>query len=204
MSRKVPNRLPLARVEIRLAGSGGQGIILAGLVLAEAAGVYDGHQVAMVQSYGPEARGGTSKAEVIISEDPIDYPLCESVDLLLALNQEACDTYCWDLKPAAWVIVDKDLVTHPPSTRAVPLPFSATARDKLKRIMTANVIALGAISELTGIVTRHSLEKSLLTRVPPGTDVLNKKALGLGVKLARDYLGRHSVPPEEKVEDEII
>jgi 2-oxoglutarate ferredoxin oxidoreductase subunit gamma len=202
MSRKVPNRRPLGRVEVRLAGSGGQGILLAGLVLAEAAGVYDGNEVAMVQSYGPEARGGSSKAEVIISEDPIDYPLCASVDLLLALNQEACDAYCWDLKPAAWVIVDKDLVTHPPSSRAIPLPFSATARDKLKRMMAANVVALGAIAELTGIVTRRSLEKSLLTRVPPGTEALNKKALGLGIKLARAYLGRQPVPVDEEAGDE--
>ena len=83
------NHVPLARVrlEVRLAGSGGQGIILAGLVLAEAAGIYDGREVAMVQSYGPEARGGTSKAEVIISDASIDFPLCTQVDVLLALTQ---------------------------------------------------------------------------------------------------------------------
>ena len=112
-------------------------------------------------------RGGTSKAEVIISDVPIDYPLCTQVDLLLALNQEACDAYCWDLKPNAWIVVDRDLVTHPPSSRAIALPFTAVARDKLKRIMVANVVALGAISELTAIVTRRSLERSLLGRVPP-------------------------------------
>ncbi len=204
MSRKVSNRLPLSRVEVRLAGSGGQGIILAGLVLAEAAGVYDGHEVTMVQSYGPEARGGTSKAEVIISEDPIDYPLCASVDLLLALNQEACDAFCWDLKPEAWIIVDKDLVVHPPSSRAILLPFSAAARDKLNRIMTANVVALGAIAELTGIVSRRALEKSLLTRVPPGTEALNKRALALGTKLARVHLGRQSPQNQEETEDAVI
>ncbi len=93
MSHKTLRPLPTPRVEIRLAGSGGQGLILAGLVLAEAAGVYDGREVAMVQSYGPEARGGASKAEIIISDSPIDYPLCTHVDILLALNQEACDAY---------------------------------------------------------------------------------------------------------------
>ncbi len=202
MSHRSHNPLPLPRIEVRLAGSGGQGLILAGLVLAEAAGVFDGREVAMVQSYGPEARGGTSKAEVIISEVPIDYPLCTQVDVLVALNQEAADTYCWDLKPGAWVLIDKDLVLHPPSSRAVALPFTEMARDKLKKIMVANIIALGTISELTGIVTRRALERSLLTRVPSGTEELNKKALSLGAKLARQYGGKQGVEDEQDRESE--
>ncbi len=109
----------------------------------------------------------------------------------LALNQEACDAYCWDLKPNAWIVVDRDLITHPPTSRAIALPFTAVARDKLKRIMVANVVALGAISELTGIVTRRSLERSLLSRVPRGTEELNKKALSLGVKLVRHTEGQN-------------
>jgi len=202
MSQRSHVPLPFTRIEVRLAGSGGQGLILAGLVLAEAAGVFDGREVAMVQSYGPEARGGASKAEVIISDIPIDYPLCAQVDVLLALNQEAADTYCWDLKPGAWVLIDKDLVLHPPSSKAIALPFTAVARDKLKRIMVANVVALGAISELTGVVTRRALEKSLLTRVPTGTEELNKKALSLGAKLARQYGGKQGMEDEEDRESE--
>jgi 2-oxoglutarate ferredoxin oxidoreductase subunit gamma len=197
MRQKGHTPLPQRRVEVRLAGSGGQGLILAGLVLAEAAGVFDGREVAMVQSYGPEARGGTSKAEVIISDEPIDYPLCTQVDLLLVLNQEACDVYSWDLKPSAWIVVDKDLVTHPPSSRAIALPFTAVAAAKLKKTMVANVVALGAIAELTGIVSRRSLERSLLSRAPAGTAELNKKALSLGAKLARDLSGKQNPPDEE-------
>lgn len=180
----------LGRVETRLAGSGGQGLLLAGLVLAEAAGLYDGREVAMVQSYGPEARGGASKAEVIISDQAIDYPLCTRVDLFLALTQEAADAYCWDLKPNAWIIVDSDLVSHPPSSKAVRLPFTAAARDKLKKPMVANVVALGAIAEITGVISRRGLEKALLARVPAGTEALNKKALALGAKLAREAEGQ--------------
>ncbi|MCB2188638.1 MAG: 2-oxoacid:acceptor oxidoreductase family protein [Deltaproteobacteria bacterium] len=187
------------RHEIRLAGSGGQGLILAGLILAEAAGLYDNREVAMVQSYGPEARGGASKAEVIISSHPIDYPLCTRVDVFLALTQEAADSYGWDLKPEAQIIVDTDLVSHPPSSRAMALPFTATARDKLKKPMVANVVALGAICELTGVVSRRSLERALLARVPAGTEALNKKALSLGVKMVRDYLGKAGeAPPREE------
>lgn len=180
----------LGRVETRLAGSGGQGLLLAGLVLAEAAGLYDGREVAMVQSYGPEARGGASKAEVIISDQAIDYPLCTRVDLFLALTQEAADAYCWDLKPNAWIIVDSDLVSHPPSSKAVRLPFTTAARDKLKKPMVANVVALGAIAEITGVISRRGLEKALLARVPAGTEALNKKALALGAKLAREAAGQ--------------
>ncbi len=186
-ARKKAGPLPQARVEVRLAGSGGQGLLLAGLVLAEAAGLYEDRQVAMVQSYGPEARGGASKAEVIISDATIDYPHCTKVDLLLALTQQAADAYGGDLASRSWVIVDSHLVEHPPTGRALGLPFTAVARDKLKKVMVANVVALGAISELTALVTRRSLEKALLARVPPGTEALNKKALAVGAKLARDH-----------------
>lgn len=178
----------MERMEVRLAGSGGQGLILAGLVLAEAAGLHDGRSVAMGQSYGPEARGGASKAEVIISDQDIDYPLATKVDLFLALTQEAADTYSWDLKPGGWIVVDSDLVSHPPSSRAVALPFTATARDKLNKVMVANVVALGALAELTGVVSRKALEKALMARVPKGTEALNKKALAAGAKMAKDCL----------------
>ena len=93
-----------------------------------------------------------------------------------------------DLRPGAWVLVDSDLVTHPPTSLAVGLPFTAVAKDKLKKVMVANVVALGAISELGGFVTRRALERALLARVPKGTEELNKKALSEGVRLARKWL----------------
>jgi 2-oxoglutarate ferredoxin oxidoreductase subunit gamma len=203
MSPKSRTQLPASRIKIRLGGSGGQGLILAGLVLAEAAGIYDGREVAMVQSYGPEARGGASKAEVVISDSPIDYPLCTHVDLLLAMTQEAADAYCWDLNPGAWVLVDADLVRHPPSTRAIALPFTVSAKEKLKNVMVANIVALSAIAELTGIVSRRAVEKALLARVPAGTEALNRKALALGARLAREYQQRKSgeVPRQIAEED---
>jgi 2-oxoglutarate ferredoxin oxidoreductase subunit gamma len=200
--RAKPFPLPFPRVEVRLAGSGGQGLLLAGLILAEAAGIHEGREVAMAQSYGPEARGGASKAEVIISDEPIDYPLCSHVDVLLAMTQEAADVYSWDLKPAAWILVDADLVTHPPSSLAIALPFTSAATNKLKKGMVANIVALAAIAEITGIVSRRSLEKALLARVPRGTEELNKKALNLGVKLARDRKVPEVAPEENNAEPE--
>jgi 2-oxoglutarate ferredoxin oxidoreductase subunit gamma len=201
MTRKHQDPLSSQRIEIRLAGSGGQGLITAGLLLAEAAGVFDGREVAMVQSYGPEARGGASKAEIIISDSPIDYPLCTQLDLLLAMNQEASDAHSSDLRPAAWIIIDQDLVMHPPSPGAIALPFTAVAREKLKRVMVANVVALGAISELTDFVSRRALEKVLAARVPAGTEELNRKALNLGAKLVRDYYRKNNGKTISEVEN---
>jgi len=194
MTHRPPLGAP--RVEIRLAGSGGQGIILAGLVLTEAVGVFEGREVAMVQSYGPEARGGASKAEIIISDLPIDYPLCTRVDLLLAMTQDAADVFCWDLKPEALVVVDQDLVLHPPTSRAIALPLTTAARDRLKAPMAANVIALGVISEMTELVSRRSLEKVLLRKLSAEKEALNKKALSLGIRMAKEY-ARTRAPVEE-------
>jgi len=199
-AKRVP--LPEPRVEVRFSGSGGQGIVLAGLIFAEAAGVYDRREVAMVQSYGPEARGGASKVEVIISDDPIDYPLCTNVDLLLALTQEAADTYSHDLKPNAWVVADLEWVTHPPTSDTIALPFTKVARDTLEKVMVANIVALGAVSHLTGLVTHRALEKALLARAPGGTSQLNRRALNLGVKIARDYLRKKQARAVKEIQVE--
>ena len=117
------------RYEIRLAGSGGQGLILAGMILAEAAGIYDGKFVCQTQSYGPEARGGASKAEVVISDAEIDYPKAIQPDVLLALNQKSLDTFTSDLKPGGLLLVDADLVQEVPARRVLALPFTRMARE---------------------------------------------------------------------------
>jgi 2-oxoglutarate ferredoxin oxidoreductase subunit gamma len=178
----------IERYEIRLSGSGGQGLIVAGIILAESAGIYDGKFVCQTQSYGPEARGGASKAEVVISDEPIDYPKAIKPDLLLAMNQKACDAYFFDLKPAGLLIVDSTHVKQVPTSRAVGIPFTQMARERFKNEMVANVIALGALAALTGVVSLKSLEAAVLARVPPGTEELNKKALDAGIEAAKNYL----------------
>ncbi len=176
------------RYEICLSGSGGQGLILAGIILAEAAGVYEGKHVAQSQSYGPEARGGASKAEVIISEDEIDYPMATRLDLLLAMNQKSSDSFYFDLKPEGTLVVDSTFVNQIPTTKAIRIPFTEIARNDLGKEMVANIIALGAIATLTKVVSLKSLEAAVLGRVPRGTEELNKKALQLGSKAARAIL----------------
>jgi 2-oxoglutarate ferredoxin oxidoreductase subunit gamma len=173
------------RYEIRLAGSGGQGLILAGVILAEAAGIYDGKFVCQTQSYGPAARGGASKAEVVISDCDIDYPKAIRPDALVALNQMSLNKYVDDLKPGGLLLVDADLVREVPVEGAVSIPCTRIARDLGKEMM-ANIVALGALAALTGAVSLDSLEKAVLARVPKGTEEMNKKALAAGIAAARE------------------
>lgn len=180
------------RYEIRLSGSGGQGLIIAGIILAEAAGIHDGKYVCQTQSYGPEARGGASKAEVVISDEEIDYPKAIKPDLLLAMNQSSCDTFFFDLKPTGALVVDSTFVKQLPTSRAVAIPFTQMARTELNKEMAANIIALGALARLTEIVSLGSLEAAVLNRVPRGTEELNRKALQLGIEAAKRYLADRS------------
>jgi 2-oxoglutarate ferredoxin oxidoreductase subunit gamma len=192
------------RYEIRLSGSGGQGLILMGIVLAEAIGIYDGKYVAQTQSYGPEARGGSSKSEVIVSDEEIDYPKAIRLDLLLAMNQKSCDEFYPDLKPEGLLIVDSTFVTQIPTPKAFQIPFTRLAREKFEREVVANIIALGALSQLTLIVSARAIESAVLARVPKGTEKLNRDALRAGMnaaKRAKKAWMELEVPPETPKED---
>jgi 2-oxoglutarate ferredoxin oxidoreductase subunit gamma len=176
----------IERYEIRLSGEGGPGLVLAGKILAEAAAIYDDKNATQSQSYGPEARGGASRSEVIISQGEIDYPKAENLDLLLALTQEALDKYLGDLKPDGLLIVDEDAVTRIPAGtwRLVRVPFLSIARDRLGRVIVANIVALGTIVSLSGVVSRGAVEQAILARVPRGTEELNGQAFRLGLEAA--------------------
>ena len=193
-----------SRYEIRLSGSGGQGLILMGIILAEAIGIYDGKYVAQTQSYGPEARGGSSKSEVIVSNEEIDYPKAMKLDLLLAMDQRSCDEFYNDLKPDGVLIVDSTFVTQIPTPKAFQVPFTRIAREKFKREVVANIIALGALSQLTPVVSAKAIESAVLARVPKGTEKLNREALRAGMNAARRAKKawmKSEVPPEIPQED---
>ncbi len=174
------------RYEVRFSGAGGQGLILAGVIFAEAAAIYDGKNAIQSQSYGPEARGGASKSEVIISDGEIDYPKATHIDALLALTQESCDKYSKDLKAGAIVLVDSERVKEVPrgNFKVYAMPIIETARS-VGRTVVANIVALGAMTELTGLISKESVEKAVLGRVPKGTENLNKRALEAGFEQAR-------------------
>jgi 2-oxoglutarate ferredoxin oxidoreductase subunit gamma len=172
------------RYEVRLAGEGGQGMILAGVILAEAAAVYDGLNAVQTQSYGPEARGGASRSEVIIARGEIDYPKVMAADLLLCMSQEACDKFYPEVKEDGCIVVDSTHVRRLPSHRAIAVPITQIAEKVTGRQITASMVALGVISGLTGMVTRKALEQAIVERVPAGTEEMNLKALAAGLEEA--------------------
>lgn len=172
------------RYEIRLAGEGGQGLILAGVILAEAAAVYDGKNAVQTQSYGPEARGGASKAEVVISDGAIDYPKVIAADLLLCMSQESCNKYVYEMKKDGILVVDSVHVERVPTSRAYALPITKIAEETTGRRIAANIVALGIIVGLTGVVSRKAIEAAVRARAPKGTEALNLKALQAGLEEA--------------------
>lgn len=168
------------RIEIRLAGEGGQGMILAGIILAEAAAIYDGKNAIQTQSYGPEARGGASKSEIIIGCGDLDYPEVIHADILLALSQEACDKYASNLKKTGVLIVDEEKVGRVPTSHAYKAPVMQLALQSTGKSITANVVALGVLVGLTGVVSREAIEQAVIARSPKGTEDLNRAALEAG------------------------
>lgn len=175
-------RVPEDRFEMRLSGSGGQGMILAAVIMSEAVG--HNRNVVQSQSYGPEARGGASKADVVISTNEIFYPKAMNLDLLLAMTQEALDSYYGGLKEGGTLVVDTTLITDFPTEDYFGLPFTRLAREEAGHIMVANVIALATIAEITGIVTRDELTKAVLKRAPRGTEEKNERAIKIGFEEA--------------------
>ena len=171
------------RCEVRLAGTGGQGVILAGILLAEAA-IRDGKNVVQSQSYGPEARGGASRAEVVISDEEIHYPKVLQPDVTLCMSQESCDRYGRKMRKDGLLILDESHVTRAPTTKATRVPMTTIAREVAGREIVANVVGLGVLVGLTEIVSRKSLEAAVQDRAPRGTEEINLKALAAGFEAA--------------------
>ena len=180
------------RVEFRLSGSGGQGLLLAGIVLAEAA-ILEGKNAVQTQSYGPEARGGASKAEVVVSDEEIDYPKAVDPDYLLALTAESYRNY----GPAmgkGLIIVDASIPLQADiAARAVAVPILETASEGIGKKVVANMVALGVLGGLSKVASPASLEAALRNRVPKGTEELNLKALQAGLELAELANSRRDV-----------
>lgn len=176
------------RQAIILSGAGGQGLILAGAILAEAAGVFEGKEVVQTQSYGIQARGGASQSSVIISDQRIKYPEVLMPDILLCLSQEAYQRYEPALRADSILVIDQDLVdpnNEPRDIRTIALPFTAEA-EKMDRRILANVIALGALATITGAVKVESLALAIPKRLPERNVPQALEALDLGKMLVRE------------------
>jgi 2-oxoglutarate ferredoxin oxidoreductase subunit gamma len=177
--------VPVERWEACLAGSGGQGIISAGIILAEAA-VLAGLNAVQTQSYGPESRGGASRAEVVLSDGEIDYAKTTRLDVLLALTNDACAKYAAKTKADGVLIVDDQVEPVPAGPyRVVRAPITRIAAEELGRPIVANIVALGLLAALTEVVSMDVLEQAVLARVPRGTEELNRTALRRGFAAGR-------------------
>ena len=182
--RQIARRELEDRFEVRLTGEGGQGMILAGVILAEAAAVYDGLNAVQTQSYGPEARGGASRSEVVIARGEIDYPKVLDPDLVLCMSQEACDRFCHQVKENGLIVVDSTNVIRVPNHQGIEVPISRIAVEATGRRITASMVALGILVGLTDIVSREALETAVAHRVPKGTEESNLQAVAAGIREA--------------------
>ena len=175
----------LFRKEFRFSGSGGQGLILAGIILAKAA-VNEGYKVTQTQSYGPESRGGSSRADVIISNNEIYYPEAQNFDYLIALTQEASDKYIFDLKENGMLLIDSGLVKNLGMTvnNLVEVDLTEITLAKLGSVLPMNIVSLSCIVRLSGIVSEKSLEMAIRDSLRPALVDMNIKAMKLGFELA--------------------
>jgi len=179
----------LNRTEIRLSGAGGQGIVLAGQILGQAASLYEkGKSATFTQSYGPEARGGSCSAEVVISNETAGYPYVLSPQVLVIMSQEAYNKYTQNLSPKTLVIIDTDLVKHDPAKnmKILSIPATSLARD-LGRVVVANIIMLGFMAAMSDVVSAKALKESILATVPEGTGEFNIKAFTTGYEYGQKH-----------------
>lgn len=170
------------RTEIRLAGFGGQGIVLAGYILGKAAALYDDKEAIFTQSYGPEARGGACAAELVVDDEPIDYPRVQTPDILVLMSQEAADKYGHQVKDGTTVIVEASLVEG--AAPEWPAIAATQIAEDLGARISANIVMLGFLLGVTKVVNREALEEAVMTSVPQRSVELNLKALTAGYRQA--------------------
>ena len=168
--------------EIRIAGFGGQGVILAAAIIGKAAALFQGGYATMTQSFGPEARGGSSSAQVILSNEPILYPYVTQPDVLVVLSQEAYTRFTPELKPLGTLIMEQDLVRMdgvPPGTRVFGVPATRLA-EELGRKVVLNVVMVGFFAAVTKLLDPGALRKAVADSVPAALQKLNLEAFDKG------------------------
>jgi 2-oxoglutarate ferredoxin oxidoreductase subunit gamma len=177
------------RKELRICGYGGQGIILSGYILGQAAAIFEHKQATFIRDYGPEARGGACRADVIIYSGPVSYPYITAPSVLVAMSQQGYDRYHAHNRPGALILIDEDLVRPVASSqRLLSIPARRIA-EELGRVAVANVVMLGFLTAVTGLVTAEAMRKSLLAAVPKGTEELNMKAFEQGYRYGLEKVG---------------
>jgi 2-oxoglutarate ferredoxin oxidoreductase subunit gamma len=172
------------RKEIKISGFGGQGVVLAGYILGKCMSLHEGLEAVMTQAYGPEARGGASSANIVVADDPIDFPFVQQADILVALSQEAYTKFRPQTKPDALCLIDEALVTPFDDDQPLKIPATNLAEELGRRIV-ANVVMLGFFTASTDLVKRQSMEETIKSTVKEKTIALNMKAFETGYQYAK-------------------
>jgi 2-oxoglutarate ferredoxin oxidoreductase subunit gamma len=178
----------MSRIELTFAGVGGQGSILAAVILGSAVVTHDRKYAVQTQAYSSELRGGFAAAWLIISEEPVVYPRVTHPDILVAQAQDSIQRFAHLLKPTGVLIIDEDRVSAPPDhiERLFKVPATSLSRQELKAPVTANMVMLGALCRVTEVVSREALEQAIVGAVPKGKGDLNLRALQLGFAEVHD------------------
>jgi 2-oxoglutarate ferredoxin oxidoreductase subunit gamma len=176
----------MSRKEILIGGVGGQGVVLSGILLGTAATLFDRKKAVQTQSYSSELRGGSTRAEVIISEEPVTDPQVRKPDILIALAEDALSRYVDRVKPKGLLVIDSDLVrgAKPGDYEILSIPATSMADKEMGNIVVANLIILGAIIKKTGLLSVEAMEKAIEMSVPKKAITLNLNAFRRGLKLA--------------------
>jgi 2-oxoglutarate ferredoxin oxidoreductase subunit gamma len=174
--------------EIRICGFGGQGVILSGFIIGKAAAVFMDYNAVQSQSYGPEARGGAARSEVIISDEKIGYPRPTGVDLLVAMSQESFDTYRNDLNKDTKIVIDPDLVPKHDIGRPVYKVQAQKIAEELGNKIVTNIVMVGASMAIFGLLDEEAVKKSVLDSVPKRFLELNEKAYQKGLEAGKNAL----------------
>ncbi|MCU1235228.1 MAG: 2-oxoglutarate ferredoxin oxidoreductase, gamma subunit [Candidatus Solibacter sp.] len=172
----------LGLTEIRIGGFGGQGVILAAVVIGKAAAIFEGGYATMTQSFGPEARGGSSSAQVILSGDPILYPYVANPDILVVMSQEAYTRFSPQLKPGGILITEQELVRidqAPTGIRMYGVPATRLA-EELGRKVVLNIVMVGFFGAVTNMLNPDNLRQAVADSVPPAMQKLNLQAFDKG------------------------
>jgi len=176
----------MSRKEILIGGVGGQGVVLSGILLGTAATLFEGKKAVQTQSYSSELRGGSARAEVIISEEPVTDPQVRRPDVLIALAEEAIPRYVDRIRSKGLLVIDSDLVkgAKPGDYEILHIPATSIADKEMGNIVVANLIILGALLKKTGLLSVQAMEKAIEVSVPKKAIALNLKAFRRGLQLA--------------------
>ena len=174
--------------EIRICGFGGQGVILAGFIIGKAASVFQDYHAVQSQSYGPEARGGAARSEIIISDKKIGYPRPLGVDILLAMSQESFDSYRDDIRDDTVIVVDPELVKNHDIGRPIYKVHAQKIAEELGNKIVTNIVMVGAFTSISGLLKPEAVKESVLDSVPKKFMDLNVKAFERGFEAGKDVL----------------